>query len=113
MQLRYNDYVVATKYSDGDPGDQYCIGYYRKCFKVGRQIRYIVVDNLGISFRGNGFRRCQKISPQKGKWLVENITLIDTKLHSVWWYVKYCDLPNAIFRLKHKFKYSDDPIFED
>jgi hypothetical protein len=27
MKLNKGDYVVATKYGDGDPKDQFCIGF--------------------------------------------------------------------------------------
>lgn len=64
------DYVLATKYSDGDPGDQYAVGFYDGILpKIGGD-RYLVVDSQGRQFRGNGFRRVEPITPAEGRWLI-------------------------------------------
>lgn len=69
-QLR--DYVLATKYSDGDPGDHYAVGFLRQIDQRYGDIRYIVVDNNETPFRANGFRRCESITDAEGRWLIQH-----------------------------------------
>ena len=63
------DYVLATKYQDGDPCD-HLMGYDMK------KGRYIVVDGDGKIFRSNGFRRAEKITMEEGHKIVEMIPVI-------------------------------------
>lgn len=65
------DYVLATKYSDGDPGDHYAVGYLER-IDMRHDIRFIVVDNDKKPFRANGFRRCAQITEEEGHWLIEH-----------------------------------------
>lgn len=64
--MKQGDYVLATKYSDGDPGDQYAVGVYDR----EERDRHYVTDNEGKQFRGNGFRRCEPITHDEGVWLI-------------------------------------------
>jgi hypothetical protein len=83
------DYVVATKYSDGDPGDQFCIGFYNGSYDHYGQTRHLVVDGDGNNFRHNGFRRVARVGAKRGTWMVEHLTLIEAAKDrfSVWhWY---------------------------
>ena len=73
------DYVLATKYHDGDPGDQWSVGFYDGC----RNEHHFVVDNAGNHFRGNGFRRVAKISRECGVALVAHIPIIERSSRSV------------------------------
>ena len=59
------DYVLATKYDDGDPGDHYCTGFYVGSFRD----RHLVADSNGGLYRYNGFRRIEKIEPDEGNWM--------------------------------------------
>ena len=69
--LAKGDYVLATKYSDGDPGDQYAVGYFHSMLpKLGGD-RYMVTDNSGKPFRMNGFRRAERITDAEGRWMIE------------------------------------------
>jgi hypothetical protein len=87
-KINIGDYVLATKYSDGDPQDHWCVGFYNGTIeKVGCD-RFDVVDNDGNSFRGNGFRRIKKISAKRGEWLLENRREIELGVRSVWWWVR-------------------------
>lgn len=61
-------YVLATKYDDGDPFDQWCVGIYDRF----ENERHYVVDPNGKQFRLNGFRRCEEISEQFGDFLIKN-----------------------------------------
>jgi hypothetical protein len=82
-------YVVATKYLDGDPGDQFCIGFYNGSYENGHETRHFVVDGDGKSFRFNGFRRVARVGAKRGEWMVRNLTLIERMMdrYSVWhWY---------------------------
>lgn len=65
------DYVLATKYSDGDPHDQWCVGF----FKETSDGRHIVVDESGIAFRPSGFRRCEAISAEEGELILSENTM--------------------------------------
>jgi hypothetical protein len=51
------DYVLATKYEDGDPGDAWALGFY----DGERGGRYYVLDDNGNQIRGNGYRRISRI----------------------------------------------------
>lgn len=91
MPRRVNpgSYVVATKYADGDPSDQFCIGFYDRTFSDGFSTRHLVVDNYGKKFRNNGFRRIARVSRKRGAWMVAHIWLIEAmgNRFSVWhWY---------------------------
>lgn len=70
--MNTGDYVLATKYQDGDPGDGYAVGFYDRCYDHFGQTRHMVVDNEGKQFRGNGFRRCEPINDAEGRWLIEH-----------------------------------------
>lgn len=83
------DYVLATKYNDGDPGDQFCVGFYKEAYKqCGFEPRHIVVDAEGNPFRANGFRRVKKISAERGAWIVKNLKEISQSRFSVWHFAR-------------------------
>lgn len=88
--MKPGDYVVATKYRDGDPGDQFCIGFYDGSYDhCGIETRHLVVDSEGKQFRPNGFRRVAKVSARRGTWMVQHLSLIEGMMNrfSVWhWY---------------------------
>lgn len=69
--MNKGDYVLATKYSDGDPGDQYCVGWYDGSYDHFGTTRHLVNDGDGKPFRANGFRRCEPITDAEGRWLIE------------------------------------------
>jgi hypothetical protein len=70
--LKKGDYVLATKYNDGDPEDHWCVGYYDS-MTSHTSPRYLVVDGNGKHFRANGFRRAEKITQEVGAWLIRLI----------------------------------------
>lgn len=72
MSPEIGDYVLATKYEDGDPGDHFAVGYLKEIIDHYGQRRYIVVDNDGNRYRYNGFRRCEKITDELGRWLIKH-----------------------------------------
>lgn len=84
LNLRQGDYVLATKYGDGDPCDHFCIGFLTGILRKD-QIRYDVVDSEGKLFRGNGFRRVEKITAEEGKEMLAIFPEISDKPGpSVW-----------------------------
>lgn len=71
------DYVLATKYSDGDPGDAWALGFYAGELDMGNdreQIkvspRYLVNDSSGKTIRPNGYRRVARVRKDVGAWLL-------------------------------------------
>lgn len=82
------DYVLATKYTDGDPQDHWCVGFYAGITAPHYDPpRFDVVDNDGIRFRGNGFRKVKKISQQRGSWLLKNKEKIELSGVGLWYFV--------------------------
>ena len=69
-------YVFATKYSDGDPGDAWAVGFYREKMPDGR---HTVEDERGAILYGpNGFRRVRpNLKPDVGTWLVNNARVLE------------------------------------
>ena len=59
------DYVFATKYHDGDPGDPWAVGFYDK----QEDERHFVIRADGSPI---GRYRCvRRIRPDVGRWLIE------------------------------------------
>lgn len=68
------DYVLATKFSDGDPGDAWAVGFYDR--RDGD--RHYVVDGDGQQIRGNGYRRVGLITHEFGAWLLANAAALES-----------------------------------
>lgn len=82
-QLQSGDYVLATKYSDGDPMDHWAIGFY--CGPTPHHPdRFEIRDEHGELFRANGFRRAEKISGERGRWLLKHAVDIERSGMSLW-----------------------------
>lgn len=62
------DYVLATKYSDGDPCDHFYVGFVSG---HTHNKRYLIADSEGNNQRANGFRRAERITAEEGRQLVE------------------------------------------
>ena len=86
--LEAGDYVLATKWRDGDPGDQWAVGFFTGMLPKASGDRYMVADAEGKQFRGNGFRRVKKISAERGRWLLEHKQDIEYGGRSLWWWVR-------------------------
>lgn len=69
------DYVLATKWGDGDPGDNWALGFYTHSDTLQgneQTRRYYVSDSAGNNIRGNGFRKVHgPIRGDVGRWLLE------------------------------------------
>lgn len=74
-------YVLGTKYTDGDPGDAWGVGYYLESFHFGdrAQIRHRVVGNDGAYLYGpKGFKIIRSgLASDVGRWLVENSAALE------------------------------------
>ena len=66
--LNIGDYVLATKWNDGDPNDMWALGYYNG----ETDGRHYVLDAMGMNLRANGFRRVARIRPDVGHWLLND-----------------------------------------
>ena len=64
--MEIGDYVLATKFEDADPGDNWAVGFYDGM----RHGRHMVIDNDGNQIRHGGFRRVGLISYEVGTWLM-------------------------------------------
>lgn len=87
-KLKPGDYVLATKYFDGDPGDHFAVGLLDRIEISINGTRYFIIDSNGNQFRANGFARCEKIQKARGKWLVDRFNEIERSSQSVWWWKK-------------------------
>ena len=87
-ELLAGDYVLATKWHDGDPRDQWCLGFVVGMLPKATGDRIEVVDKKGNLFRGNGFRRAKKISRRRGEFLLSKQVDIEAAGRSLWWWVE-------------------------
>jgi hypothetical protein len=113
--IKKGDYVVATKYRDGDPGDQFCIGFYDSSFNDGVGVRHMVVDNGGKQFRRNGFRRIAKVGARRGTWMANHVALFEKMMdrYSVWhWYRAPWRELNAVDARRVVLSFPGDPDLE-
>lgn len=84
-RLQIGDYVIATKWKDGDPRDHFAVGFYAGMLS---EDRYMIIDHYGYPFRANGFRRVRKISDKRGTWLIGRFKEIEAGSRSLWWWAK-------------------------
>jgi len=79
------DYVLATKYEDGDPCDHFVVGFVSGWTRHGR---WLVEDAEGRNQRHNGFRRAARITDEEGRKLVAMMPQIgDIQGPSLWWHL--------------------------
>lgn len=87
LGIEIGDYVLASKYDDGDPNDHWAIGFYAGLTAPHYDPpRFDVVDGDGRKFRGNGFRRVEKISGERGEWMLKHVREIELSCRSVWYF---------------------------
>jgi hypothetical protein len=68
-ELEPGDYVLATKWGDGDPCDHFVVGFISNPSKTWHN-RFLVEDSKGTLFRHNGFRRAEAITEEEGRELL-------------------------------------------
>jgi len=84
--LQKGDYVLATKWHDGDPCDHFYVGFYKESYNYGR--RHLIVDENDNLVRGNGFRRVEAITAEEGKAIIALFPKIGDKPgRSIWWHL--------------------------
>jgi hypothetical protein len=94
------DYVLATKYSDGDPCDHFFVGFISG-FTDHEPQRYMIKNGDGQNQRNNGFRRAERITATEGRMLVEIFPKIGDKIGpSLWWHLSKIRNKLAISELK-------------
>jgi hypothetical protein len=89
------DYVLATKYSDGDPQDHWAVGFYDRT----EGDRHFIKDNAGNQLRANGFRRVGRITPTEGAWLLGKSADVERSGKSVWDFVNKPEAPAPLGEL--------------
>lgn len=72
LQPKKGDYVLATKYSDGDPGDPWAVGFYG-----GMTGEIVVVRGNDGRPVGLHYRHVGRITPEIGNWLMANAKLLE------------------------------------
>lgn len=82
--INKGDYVLATKYHDGNGKDQWCVGF----FFEEKDGRYYVVDGNGSQFRSNGFGRCEKINQEIGDYILQHGQEIESAAVRLWGLVR-------------------------
>lgn len=88
VDVKFLDYVLATKYVDGKANDPWALGFY-----VGRldNGHYNIVDDYGTPIRADGFRRIGLISKQQGSWLWSNVEEIESAGIDLWLWIETID----------------------
>jgi hypothetical protein len=85
--IHKGDYVLATKWHDGSPHDQWCVGFY-----IGetehKTPRHDVAHSDGTLFRHNGFRRVKKISGNRGAFILRHKEVVQYAHKSLWWWAR-------------------------
>lgn len=79
--LPVGSYVLGTKYTDGDPGDAWGVGYYLESFRLtadGPQ-RHRIIGNDGVYLYGpKGFVTIRSgLTSEVGQWLVDNCQVLE------------------------------------
>lgn len=69
-EIKVGDYVLATKYKDGDPGDAWGVGFYHSSFDHFGEQRHLIIDSAGKQIRHGGFRRVGHITAEYGTWVL-------------------------------------------
>lgn len=79
------DYVLATKWSGGDPCEPFAVGFLSHI----KGDRFHVVDKDGKTFRAGGYRRCEKITYEIGDVIVAAMPVISDRPGRSLWYWRY------------------------
>jgi len=91
--LKKGDYVLATRWSDGDPQDAWCVGFYGK---FNGETRSYEVSLSFDSIRSSRYRKVKKISKKRGEFLLKNKELIESGSKSLWWWSRQSISKNTL-----------------
>lgn len=71
-------YVLATKFSDGDPADAWCVGYYLRKRPCDRHAVGNADGGTGPhGFRFSGYAHIGRIDKELGNWLMANCAALE------------------------------------
>jgi len=79
MSIQVGDYVLATRWSDGDPKDPFAVGFVVSVEEEGFVVSY------GYNY-SRMFRKVKKISANRGRFILDNISEIEEGTKSLWWW---------------------------
>lgn len=91
--IEKGNYVLATKFEDGDPFDPWCVGFYDGLNEKGR---HMVTNKQGVPFRLNGFGSVYVITRDLGEWIIHNKGFIEDKRVS---FIDLMKTPHSILKL--------------
>ncbi len=86
QELTKGDYVLATQFADGRPGDQWRVGFYSHSDVSGK---YVMVKKDSAATPMTSFLRAEKITEERGEWLIRHAEKIQLNGRSLWWFVRY------------------------
>lgn len=75
---KLGSYVLATKWSDGDPGDAWAVGFLNGFHDFNG--KFLVGNDEQHTFRINGYSYCAEISDEVGDWLIKNDTVLESSV---------------------------------
>ena len=81
-----DDYVLASKWSDGDPNDPWAIGFVDKTLPPTSSPRYTLKDADGNPMKFGIFGRAERISEASGYILVVARNIVMQSHYSVWYW---------------------------
>jgi len=81
------DYVLATEDSKGDARYGWCVGHLAKV-NIGKRSKGYAVEADGKSLL---YYRAEKISSERGKFILDNSDFICRSVRSLWWW-KRCNI---------------------
>lgn len=83
------DYVLGTRWSDGDPGDPWAVGFLTAvhCTPLGQ--RFIVSHADGTPIRPAGYKHVRRLSFERGKWLLDNSRIIEDSGRKLGFWLRY------------------------
>lgn len=89
MTPSIGDYVLGTRWSDGDPGDPWAVGFLTTihCTPIGQ--RFVVAHADGTPIRAGGFLYVRRISFKRGAWLLENSDAIEQSGRHLGYWLRY------------------------
>lgn len=82
------EYVLGTKWSDGDPQDPWAIGFLSEIHETS-YVRYFTVTHADGRIIRSGLRKVRKISQDRGKWLLENSRMIEESGRRLGYWLRY------------------------
>lgn len=99
--LKEGDYVLATKFHDGDSGDPWAVGFYAG---LTEHDRYLVKDGNDNHIRASGYRRVGKISHDLGSWLMNNADDLESmaapaETFNLWMIAGHAEMKDLLYRI--------------